>query len=94
MTSFRSRYCLSVFLACAVLLGSALPSDAFPYFARRYDVSCSEYHNVVPKLNETGETFRARGYRLECSTRRTIPFAGGFAARYKTERPMASTTPT
>ena len=58
-------------------------ADAFPYFARRYDVGCSTCHSVVPKLNETGETFRARGYRLDRPTRRTIPFAGGFAARYE-----------
>ena len=83
MTSRRSTYCLSMFLASAAILGSAWPSDAFPYFARRYDENCSACHSVVPKLNETGETFRARGYRLERPTRRTIPFAGGFAARYE-----------
>ena len=83
MTSFRPTYRLSAFLACAVVLCAASSSEAFPYFARRYGVGCSTYHSVVPKLNETGETFRARGYRLERPTRRTIPFAGGFAARYE-----------
>ena len=82
MIRFRHSSCLYALLACAAVW-PARPADAFPYFARRYDVGCHTCHSVVPKLNETGLTFRERGYRLERPTRSTIPFAGGFAGRYE-----------
>ncbi len=35
-----------------------------PSFARRYNLSCSTCHTVFPALNEYGELFRAKGYKL------------------------------
>ena len=79
----RTAVRMGGFLACAITLWSAYPADAFPYFARRYDVGCQTCHSIVPKLNETGLAFREQHYRLEGPTRSTIPFAGGFAPRFE-----------
>ena len=70
-------------MTLAVVVGTARPTEAFPYFARKYDVTCHTCHSTVPKLNATGVGFRERGYRLARDTRPTIPFAGGFALRYE-----------
>jgi hypothetical protein len=49
----------------AVVLGGLLPaSHAIPYYARKHGLSCIDCHIVTPKLNERGESFLARGYRL------------------------------
>ncbi len=79
----RSAVCLTVVVVIATLW-LARPTQAFPYFARRYSVSCHTCHSTVPKLNQTGYAFRAHGYRFPGATpRKTIPFAGGFAVRYE-----------
>lgn len=83
MRSSRRRFSLGLIAVLATAQSVARPAEAFPYFARKYDVSCHTCHSIVPKLNETGLAFRQRGYRLERPTRRTIPFAGGFAGRYE-----------
>ncbi len=52
-------------LFCSVLI--MLPSnraDAIPAFARRYRVSCSLCHNVVPALSAFGEAFAGNGFRF------------------------------
>lgn len=56
---------------------------AVPYFARQNDVTCATCHVIVPKLNQTGEDFRANGYRLTKGTppTRTLPFALWFTYR-------------
>lgn len=79
----RSAVCLTL-VAVIATLWLARPTQAFPYFARRYNVSCHTCHSTVPKLNQTGYAFRAHGYRFPgATTRKTIPFAGGFAVRYE-----------
>ena len=53
-----------------VLFVSACPlphAEAVPHFARRYGVQCTHCHVMPPKLNQTGEDFFARGYRLDAS---------------------------
>jgi hypothetical protein len=49
---------------CAVMPGLVPRADAMPNFARKYSLSCSACHTVVPRLNETGFNFRAAGYRM------------------------------
>jgi len=66
--------------AAAVILAlvAAAPAtgNEIPYFARKWDVSCSYCHVAPPKLNAAGEAFVARGYDLpERSARGTWPFA-------------------
>jgi hypothetical protein len=49
---------------------------AIPYFARRYDLPCAACHVSPPKLNEFGEEFVLRNYRLpDREARSTVPLA-------------------
>ncbi len=62
-------------------------TQAVPYFARKYGMSCVTCHVQVPKLNEYGEAFIARNYRLPNeearSTTATVPFAAWISGRYE-----------
>jgi hypothetical protein len=53
------------FAVAAVVLLSAVPSEAIPAFARKYQFSCSTCHSPAPRLKPFGEAFAARGFRLE-----------------------------
>lgn len=39
-------------------------AEAIPAFARKYNVSCSLCHSVVPRLNAYGEEFAGNGFEL------------------------------
>ena len=39
--------------------------SALPLFARKTGLSCSTCHEVWPRLNDFGQNFRDRGYRLK-----------------------------
>jgi hypothetical protein len=43
-------------------------ASALPTFARRYQVSCNLCHTGYPKLNNVGQSFKDRGFRLERET--------------------------
>lgn len=62
---------LFVYLVCIV------PSaQAVPYFARSTGTTCTTCHVIPPKLNQTGETFLARGYTFpNRQPLDTFPFA-------------------
>src|SRR5688572_27266379 len=55
---------LRLILLPLFLFSVSLPLQATPQFARKYDTSCTMCHSAPPKLNQTGEDFLARGYRL------------------------------
>ncbi len=59
----RSLHAVTTALGLLLVLptGSA---QAIPAFARRYKVSCSLCHNVIPALNDFGENFAGNGFRL------------------------------
>jgi hypothetical protein len=60
--------CLSLAAALSTffLVGLFSPvATAVPAFARKTGLACSACHEVWPRLNEFGELFRDRGYRLE-----------------------------
>ncbi|MCZ6754597.1 MAG: hypothetical protein O7E49_04720 [Gemmatimonadetes bacterium] len=64
----------------AVALALTAPDDGsaerIPYFARRYNVACTQCHVLPPKLNAFGEAFLANGYNLpDFESRKTWPFA-------------------
>jgi len=68
----------TVFLPVALLFSaSAPPAAAVPYFARKHKLSCMACHVIPPKLNQFGEDFLARGYRLpgDPPGEKTWPFA-------------------
>lgn len=60
--------CPVAWVAAATILtvcGVAVePASAIPAFARKYDVSCFVCHIAEPKLNDFGQWFRDRGYRM------------------------------
>ena len=59
--------------------------QAVPYFARKYDVSCSRCHLLPPMLNEFGQRFVANGYKLPELRRRsaTVPVAVWATQRFE-----------
>ena len=68
----------------AFMLFTAPPaSEAIPYFARRYGVTCNACHALPPKLNAFGENFRRNGYSAPTlRARRTVPMALWVSGRY------------
>jgi hypothetical protein len=48
-------------LACAA---APRPAQAVPLFAQRYNLRCDACHSVLPELNQFGNDFRNRGYRI------------------------------
>ncbi|MEW6278913.1 MAG: hypothetical protein AB1758_09845 [Candidatus Eremiobacterota bacterium] len=65
---------------CVAILLLSVPALATPEFSRRYKVeSCNVCHTVVPKLNERGMDFQARGYRpdplLNLEEQPTVPLS-------------------
>ncbi|HEY0615681.1 MAG TPA: hypothetical protein VGC96_13600 [Candidatus Elarobacter sp.] len=54
-------------VALAILAGALAPrpAQAIPIFAQRYDLRCDACHSVLPELNQFGNEFRNRGYRLD-----------------------------
>ena len=62
-------------------------TQAVPYFARKYGLRCVSCHDQVPKLNEYGEAFFARNYRLPPDDIRngasTVPFAAWITGRFE-----------
>jgi hypothetical protein len=67
----RRAVCLSLAAIAAALFAFFLVglfspvATAVPAFARKTGLACSACHEVWPRLNEFGELFRDRGYRLE-----------------------------
>lgn len=59
---------------CLILMGLALSgivqleaprtADAIPAMSRQTGEPCSTCHDVIPRLNHTGQHFRANGFRL------------------------------
>jgi len=56
---------------------SAPAAQAIPFFARKYNVNCSQCHLLPPALNSYGQAFVANGYKLDDlpAPRRTVPAA-------------------
>jgi hypothetical protein len=64
----RGNGAMSLIRVTAVLvvsLGLAASAPALPAFARRYQVACQLCHTGYPRLNEVGQRFKERGFRLE-----------------------------
>jgi len=71
------------------------PAHAIPYWARKYNVTCSQCHVSVPRLNAFGFGFLARGYAMPpdgtFASRRTVPLAIWIGGR-SDSRPAGATT--
>ena len=88
LLSFRTPMILiSLTTMLIILFISVQTIQAVPYFARKYGMSCVTCHVQVPKLNEYGEAFIARNYRLPNDEARpttaTVPFAVWISSRYE-----------
>ena len=88
LPSFRTPLILtSLTTMLIVLILGVQTTQAVPYFARKYGITCMSCHVQVPKLNEYGEAFIARNYRLPNedarSTSATVPFATWISSRYE-----------
>ena len=88
LPSFRTPMIfISLTTMMIVLILSVQTIQAVPYFARKYSMSCVTCHVQVPKLNEYGEAFIARNYRLPNEEARptsaTVPFAAWISGRYQ-----------
>jgi hypothetical protein len=54
----------AVLLGASALLAVAETASALPAFARRYGVACHFCHDGYPKLNNNGQRFKERGFRM------------------------------
>src|SRR5216110_2535112 len=50
-------------LVAAALLSTAVPAQALPAFARRFNLACGACHSAVPRLNAFGEAFHENGFK-------------------------------
>lgn len=61
-TGFRPlslTFFILVFLACL-----PVEAHALPFFSRQIGRDCTYCHTIIPKLNETGRTYKSNGYRF------------------------------
>jgi len=58
------RICVIIFMAVLLCVFECSISEAIPYFARKYETSCSTCHVIIPKLNSFGIAFKNNGYRM------------------------------
>lgn len=54
----------AVLLGTSAFLAVADVASALPAFARRYGVACHFCHDGFPKLNNNGQRFKERGFRM------------------------------
>ena len=65
---------VGVVLSGFVLVAAPKTAIAIPAMSRQTGEPCSTCHDVIPKLNPTGQKFRANGLRfLGCTERDTTP---------------------
>lgn len=64
MINIVHRRSVRILLVVAAFSLTAREAEAIPYFARKYDVRCSQCHSFPPVLNEFGQRFVSSGYKL------------------------------
>jgi hypothetical protein len=81
----------AVLLGTSAFLAAAETASALPTFARRYGVACHFCHDGFPKLNNNGQRFKERGFRMAQEDPfdagawlRTVPLAVRPQFRYTT----------
>ncbi|HSH39795.1 MAG TPA: hypothetical protein VK993_13545 [Chthoniobacterales bacterium] len=88
----RHSRVLSLAIGAVVVVfcaGLAPRAEATPQFARSTGRSCVSCHVAPPKLNQWGEAFRARGYRLpnDEQLKPTVPLAVWLTGRHEERSP-------
>jgi len=61
----RQEVFLAALAFSLIAFFSASPAEAYPSFARHVGRDCGYCHTAFPKLNDTGRTYLANGYRFE-----------------------------
>lgn len=60
--------CKALVLLAGIFLFVCVPlvptAHAIPYFARKYETSCSTCHNNFPELNDFGIVFKKNGFKF------------------------------
>lgn len=79
--SLGNKAALALLALAAGYFSVWAPASAIPLFAQRYRLQCSACHSVLPELNQFGQSFRERGYRLAVEKHGTT----GVAIRYQME---------
>lgn len=83
-----------VILAMGAFSPALAVGTSIPQWAREYGVTCSRCHVSVPRLNQFGAAFMARGYRMppDSNVRRraTVPLALWISGRADTRPPGAT----
>ena len=64
MSPRMSMILLGLTLSGIAQMGIPLTAGAIPAMSRQTGEPCSTCHDVIPKLNPTGQKFRANGFRL------------------------------
>ena len=79
----------AVLLGTSAFLAATETASALPAFARRYGVACHFCHDGFPKLNNNGQRFKERGFRMAqedpfdaAAWMRTIPLDARPQGRY------------
>jgi hypothetical protein len=78
-----SRFLAFAGAIVTLLAGSAHAASAMPIFAQRYLLRCDACHTVIPELNDFGNAFRARGYRLPLPVHGTTLVALRYQIEYE-----------
>jgi hypothetical protein len=78
-----NRLAAVVVLTVSALAGAAQAASAMPIFAQRYQLRCDACHTVIPELNDFGNAFRARGYRLPLPVHGTTLVALRYQMEYE-----------
>lgn len=63
---------VGLMLSAIVPMGIPCPADAIPAMSRQTGEPCSTCHDVIPKLNQTGQHFRTNGFRLPDAKERDL----------------------
>lgn len=65
MSNRRAAFAAFAALAALACGAAPRPAQAVPLFAQRYNLRCDACHSVLPELNQFGNDFRNRGYRID-----------------------------
>lgn len=93
MNGMSRLWCVPAVLL-TLLPSQSLAATEIPYWARQYGVTCGQCHVNVPRLNDFGAAFIARGYRMPPDSafaqRRTLPLAFWVSGRSDSRPPGAT----
>ncbi len=91
MSCFRLATTPALGAVLALCLSYPQSAEAVPQFARRYNLTCSACHTIVPVLNEQGYMFKRLGFHLPPSLAEDQP-APSISYLVRNEQPWSLTS--